>query len=206
LKAGFDHIHDYPRRMQLAVKRLKENKNVSLHNRFKIFRFLEYQETRGVSQPRRIRYLVELTRLAATLSIDFEKVTKHDIEKVILEHGRLGISENTKTDFKVTVKRFYKWLRDPNDAEYPQEVKWIRTTLKDRHSFLPEDLLTEQEVMELVKVAEWSRDRAFVSMLYDLGGRAGELLSLQRRNVSFDDHGAVARLGILLASRRVYIG
>jgi site-specific recombinase XerD len=134
--------------------------------------------------------LVELTRLAAILSIDFEKATKHDIEKVILEHGRLDISENTKTDFKVTVKRFYKWLRDPNDAEYPQEVKWIRTTLKDRHSFLPEELLTEEDVLALVKAAEWSRDRALVSMLYDSGGRIGEILSLQRKNIAFDEHGA----------------
>ena len=83
--------------MQLAVKRLKENKKVSLHNRFKIFRFMDYLETRAVSQPRRIRYLVELTRLASMLSIDFEKATRRDTEKVILEHGRLEISENTKT-------------------------------------------------------------------------------------------------------------
>jgi site-specific recombinase XerD len=191
LKAGFDHVHDYPRRMELAVKRLEENKKVSLHNRFKIFRFMDYLETRGVSQPRRIRYLVELTGLASMLSIDFEKATRRDIEKVILEHGRLDVSENTKADFKVTAKRFYKWLRDPNDTEYPVEVKWIRTTLKDRHSFLPEELLTEDDVLTLVKKAECSRDRALVSMLYDSGGRVGEILSLQRKNVAFDEHGAV---------------
>jgi len=44
--------------MELATKRLKESKKISLHNHYKIFRFMDYLETRGVSRPRRIRYLV----------------------------------------------------------------------------------------------------------------------------------------------------
>jgi len=177
--------------MELAVKRLKENKKISLHNRYKIFRFMDHLETRGVSPPRRIRYLVELTRLASMLHVDFEKASRNDLEKVILEHGRLDISDNTRSDFKVTIKRFYRWLRDPNDAEYPPEVKWIKTTLKNRHKLLPEELLTEDDVTRLINAAQSSRDKALVSMLYDSGGRIGEVLSLQRKNVSFDEHGAV---------------
>jgi hypothetical protein len=97
-------------RPRLPAKK-KGNKKVSLHNRIKIFRFMDYLETGGVSPPRRIRYLIELTKLASMLSIDFEKASRSDIEKVILEHRRLDVSENTKADFKVTVKRFYKRLR-----------------------------------------------------------------------------------------------
>ena len=49
----------------------------------------------------------------------------------------------------------------------------------------------EEDISGLVKAAASSRDRAFVSMLYDSGGRAGEILSLQRRNIVFDEHGTV---------------
>jgi site-specific recombinase XerD/ribosomal protein L37E len=202
LKDGFD-VHDYKRRMELAVIKLKENKRVDLHNRIKIFRFLDFAETQGLSLPRRIRYLQNLTKLATMLGkTEFQKAKRTDIERILLEHGRLDLAEDTKALFRVMTKRFYRWLKDPDDEEYPPEVKWIKTTLKNNHKLLPEDLLTEQEVMELVKVAEWSRDRAFVSMLYDLGGRAGELLSLQRRNISFDDHGAVAILEGKTGQRR----
>jgi len=45
------------------------------------------------------------------------------------------------------------------------------------YRLLPEELLTEDEVMSLVKVAEWSRDRAFISMLYDFGGRISQIRS-----------------------------
>jgi len=84
--------------MELAVKRLKQNNKVSLHNRLKILRFMDYLGTRGVSPPRRIRYLIELNRLASMLPTDFERATKNDIEKAILQHGRLDVSENTKAD------------------------------------------------------------------------------------------------------------
>jgi integrase len=191
LKDGFDHIHDYKHRMELAVARLKANKKVSLNNRIKIFRFLDYLETQQIALPRRIRYIVDLTTFASMLPVDFEKVTRVDMEALILKHGRLQLADSTKSNFKVMVKRFYKWLKDPDDEEYPPEVKWIKATLKNNHKILPEELLTEEEVGALVKAAEWSRDKAFVSMLYDFGGRPGEILSLQRKNISFDQQGAV---------------
>jgi len=50
LKKGFD-IHNYKRRMELAVAKLKSNRNVNLHNRYKIFRFIDYLETRNTSLP-----------------------------------------------------------------------------------------------------------------------------------------------------------
>jgi site-specific recombinase XerD len=202
LKDGFD-VHDYKRRMELAVIKLKENKQVDVNNRIKIFRFLDYAETQGIGLPRRIRYLQNLTKLAAILrKTEFQKASKDDIERIMLEHGRLNLAEETKALFRVMTKRFYRWLKDPDDEEYPPEVRWIKTTLKNNHKLLPEEILTEQEVMDLIKAAEWSRDRAFVAMLYDLGGRAGELLTLQRRNISFDQHGAVALLEGKTGQRR----
>jgi len=136
LKVGFD-AHDCPRRMELATQRLRENKKVSLCNRPKILKFMDYLESCGVSLPRRIRYLIELTRLASMLRMDFEQATKTDIEKVILEHGRLDVTD-----------------KDPNDPEYPLEVKWIKTTVKNRRNLLPDELLAEDDIAALVRAAE----------------------------------------------------
>ena len=55
----------------------------------------------------------------------------------------------TKHDYKVCLKRFYKWLKG-NDEVYPDEVKWIKTTLKRNQTLLPDDLLTEEEVKRVV--------------------------------------------------------
>lgn len=52
------------------------DKRVSLHNRLKIFRFLDHLESRSVTLPRRIGYLIDLTRLADMLGTkDFEKAS-----------------------------------------------------------------------------------------------------------------------------------
>ncbi len=68
---------------------------------------------------RRIRYVQKLRKLADMLEKDFEKV--------VLLHGRFDLAEETKGLFKVMTKRFYRWLKDPSDADYPLEVKWIET-------------------------------------------------------------------------------
>jgi len=190
-------VHDYPRRMELSRNKLSSNRTVTLHNRLKILEFLDYQETQGISLPRRIKYLQNLTKLASMLrETGFEKATRKNIEAVILQHGRERVrghefSEDTKCSFKIMTKRFYKWLKDPDDEEYPPEVKWIRTTQNNNHSILPEEILTETDVEALIKAAEWARDKAIVAMLFDLGSRTGEFLSLQRKNVVFDKLGAM---------------
>ena len=190
MKEGFD-VHDYAHRMELARKRLVANRKVSLRNRAKIFEFLDYLETQEISLPRRIRYLQNLSKLAVFLQFDFGKAKRSDIETVLLAHGRLKLAVETKVQFKIMVKRFYKWLKDPDDEEYPAEVKWIKTSSRMNNSLLPEDILSEADVKAVMGVAEYSRDRAFVAMLFDSGGRIGEVLSLQRKNVVFDEIGAV---------------
>ena len=131
---GFD-VHNYRHRMKLAVKKLQENNKVNSRNKVKILKFLDYIETQDVGLPRRIRYLQNLTKLAAMLGpTDFAKVTKSNIESVVLQNSRLGFAQDTKTLFKVMIKRFYRWLNDPNDEEYPPEVKWIKTTGKNNHN------------------------------------------------------------------------
>jgi integrase len=190
MKEGFG-VHNYGHRMELARKRLIANRKVNPRNRAKIFEFLDYLETQEISLPRRIRYLQNLSKLAAFLQSDFRKAKKSDIETALLKHGRLKLAVETKVQFKIMVKRFYKWLKDPDDEDYPPEVKWIKTSSRTNDSLFPEDILSEADVKATSGVAEYSRDRAFVAMLFDSGGRIGEVLSLQRKNVVFDEIGAV---------------
>ena len=177
--------------MDLARKKLTANRKVSIHNRLKILEFLDYLETQEISLPRRTRYLQNMSKLAAILQVDFEEATKSQIESVILKHGRLDLADETKVQFKIMIKRFYKWLKDPNDEEYPPEVKRNKTTSRDGALPLPEDLLSEKDVEALLNAAEYSRDKAFIAMLFDLGARVGEFLSIQRKNIVFDELGAV---------------
>ena len=54
----------------------------------------------------------------------FEEATKDDIVELIAKIERRNYAEWTKHDYKVILRKFYKWLRGTDD--YPPEVRWIK--------------------------------------------------------------------------------
>ncbi len=84
-------------------------------------------------------------------------------------------------------------------------MKWIKTTLKAKDELLPEELLTEEEVMKLVEAYNSPRDKAFVISLYESGARIGELVSLRIRDVSFEESYTRLMLNGKTGSRRIIV-
>lgn len=148
-----------------------------------------YQEciVRGYSKARTLKYLNTLKQIAKLLNKSFSKVRRKDIVSLIERIEEKGYSEWTKHDFKAILKVFFKWLRK---SDNPPEVSWLKTT-KQHLRKLPEELLTKEDVMKIVDVAEHLRDKAFILTLYESGCRIGELLTLQLKHVRFDEYGAV---------------
>ncbi|MBS7612227.1 tyrosine-type recombinase/integrase [Candidatus Bathyarchaeota archaeon] len=195
-------IHDYEGRLRLAEK--------AIHNPLpKRSRELleEYEKqllSEGLSAVRVAKYLYILRRIADMLDKPFEEATVEDIKDLVYRIERGDYSPWTKHDYKVALKRFYKWLKG-NNEEYPPEVKWIKTTLKARDELLPEDLLTEEDVMRLVNAVDSPRDKAFIITLYESGARIGELGSMRMRDVKFEEGYTALTLSGKTGSRRVIV-
>jgi integrase len=119
------------------------------------------------------------------LKIDFERATRTDIEAIVAEIEVTNKAHATKLSYAVTIKKFYKWLNGGD--EYPKSVKWLRTTDKTNNKKLPEDLLTEDEIKKMIEAANNPRDRALISVLWEGGCRAGELLSMRVKHVTFNN-------------------
>ena len=83
--------------------------------------------------------------------------------------NRSDYSAWTKNDYKVALKKFYKWLRKLPDDQEPPETSWIKTG-HPKNGILPEELLTEDDIGKLAKAAQNSRDRAFVECVYETAG------------------------------------
>lgn len=105
----------------------------------------------------------------------------------------------------MVLKTFYRWLKGGEDEQLPKEVSWLKPRIRNRSHKLPEDVLTEDEVLRIAEAATTPRDRALVLVLYESGCRIGELLSLKVKNVSFDDYGAILRVTGKTGDRRVRI-
>jgi site-specific recombinase XerD len=95
--------------------------------------------------PRQTKYLFTLPVIAKKLSKNFEDATIDDIKTTVAEINRSEYSDWTKSDFRVALKKFYRWLRDSPKGETPKEVAWI-TVGNSKKQILPEELLTEDDV------------------------------------------------------------
>jgi integrase/recombinase XerD len=169
-------IHDFSARLG-RVEASLENP-LSPHNVDLIRQFEKSLFSEGIGLARITKYLGMLKQLAEMLDKDFDTVTRYDLEDVVYRIERSEYSPWTKSDYKVTLKRFYKWLKGNNEL-YPDEVKWITTTLKTKNRLLPENLLTEDDIQRLIDTVDRPRDKAFIITLYESGARIGELGSLR---------------------------
>ena len=152
-------IYDYEKTFRRAAERLKSEPNICEENKQNITKFTDHLFVRGISKPRIIKYINHLSVLARITGKPFQQLRKEDVEKLVSQINAAGYTEHTKRDYKITLKRFYQWLRDCNEDEheYPTEVKWIKTKLHTKR-LLPEALLTTQEIKMLIEATENPRD------------------------------------------------
>ncbi len=147
---------------------------------------------------------MQLMRLiSVSIKKPLEKASRKDIQKFLAEIEQRNYSEWTKHGYKVALKKFYKWL--DGGEEYPEQVSWIKATVKNNHKLLPEELLSEDDVIRLARTADHPRDRALIMTLYEGGFRIGELLGLQIKHVSFDSNGAQITVAGKTGMRRVRV-
>jgi integrase len=75
-------------------------------------------------------------------------------------------------------------------VEEPEIISWLRVSVsgKEKPRVKAGDILTESEIERLIEVADHPRDKAFISMLYELGARIGEVGNLSIRDISRDEH------------------
>lgn len=194
-------IHDYYLKYKRLKKRIEES-NISQRNRELLYKFLAQCQIEGLSIPRQLKIFGSLLILANDyLKKDFDKVIKDDLKKVILKiDSRDDISVWTKHSYKAIIKKFIKWLEYGDEYQmklgYPEIISWLKTGVKkkDQPKVQASDILTEQEIEKLIEVAEHPRDKAFISLLYELGARISEIGNLKIKDISRDNYSYIIDL------------
>ncbi len=169
-------------------------------NKEKIRDFVDCCYTEGLTDHRVLKYLSSMRQIAKSIGCDFDKVTEKELKKLVSELERSVKGEWTKHDYKVTLKKFFKWMN--NGEEHPA-TKFIKTTMKHKNKKLPDDLLNEEDVLKMINESMNSRDKAILALLWDIGARIGEIGSLQIKHIKFDEHGAVILVDGKTGPRRV---
>jgi len=196
--------HDqFDKAVKRKIEKIKQM-NMPGANRKAILDFGEFCYTEGLGSNRVLKYLITLPKISDLLQVKFAEATRTDIERTVNQIERYPYSEWTKHDYRVSIKKFYKWLKK-TDYDYPPEVKWIRSTTKKERTKLPEELLTQDEVQAIITAAKTVRDKAIIASLYESGCRISELLYLQMKQVQEHPHGFQINVTGKKGSRRLLL-
>lgn len=185
--------------LQKRIESLKDAPISDINKKF-ILDFVDFCFSEGLSKHRVIKYISILKSIAIQIQIDFDKIEKKDLYRFISDLERSDKSEWVKHDYKISLKKFYKWQCED---ERPELTKWINTTMKKRNKKLPEEMLTEIDVLNLIDNAESVRDKAIVALLWDIGARIGEIGTLSIKHIRFDQYGATVNVKGKTGYRRV---
>jgi integrase len=81
-------------------------------------------------------------------------------------------------------------------VEQPEIVGWLKAGVSEREKprVKVSEILTEHEIDKLIGVADHPRDKAFISMLYELGARIGEIGKLSIKDISRDKYSFILDL------------
>jgi len=194
-------IHDFEKRIARSLRYLDKTDFLP-RNKELIKEFHSYLLANGISKARVSRYIRVLTQYAGMIEKPFTMLEKPDVIKIVGVIESRDYTNWTKITYKTMLKKFVTWLS--GDEEAPKTVSWINLTCKKAKK-LPEEILTQEEVKEMIKVSPNYRDRAFIAALYETGCRVSELGNALIKHLTFDKYGAVLMVKGKTGQRRVRV-
>ena len=179
IKPRYD-IHKYEKRVEDAKRVIKQCEKICPNNKELLLKYADFKRAQGISLGRIAKLLYTLKSVAVKLGKSFKKASKKDWVRVFAEIEASDIYRpNTKRDYKIITRSFIAWLfgMTPKYDGYPEVIKWLR--ISEPKNQLPKSLVTEKEISQMINATDNLRNKAFLVVLYDSGGRIGEILPLQ---------------------------
>ncbi|MDG6930055.1 MAG: tyrosine-type recombinase/integrase [Nitrososphaerota archaeon] len=178
-------IHDRNRKLLNHLKREKDPDVIS---------FIKALKVSNYSVARMERYLEVLSLAERVIGKPLRQAKKSDLEKVVEEVSTR--KPWTRVTYLHMVKVFYRWLSKgtlERGVPYPPIVSWIKGGIK-RNEIKEPEVLSEEEIMKMIDVADNVRDKAFIAVLAEGGFRIGEILLAKLSDLQFDENGAKLRV------------
>lgn len=179
---------NYERRIPQVIKSIENSNSIKENNEKIIKKYLRDLRVRDYSEARIYKILSHMKKICEEIDFDLETATEDNIKEMVAWVNSRKLADATKRDYKVIIKQFYKWFHG-DGQNYPDSVKWINTTLKTQNNSLPENMLIEDDIKDLLQQSKHTRDKALISMLWETGARIGELIDLKIGSLEDHKHG-----------------
>jgi len=190
-------IHNFKRRLELIELGISAMK-ISRKDRTTILEFRDQMFADGLGLPRVVKYLASIKAVYNLTPWSVQRASHKQIVGLLARIERSEWSAWTKHDYKLALRKYLTYCGKEDLAALVR--------LPKVHGYkLPEELLDLEDLLALLAEGRRVHDRAFIAALYESGCRVGELLSLQRKHVSYDSLGAVLIVDGKTGMRRVRI-
>jgi len=199
-------IHNFKRSFERIVERIKKSNNISKENKELILNFKNHLLSENIGTAKIERYLFDLMKYSRMLNKPFNEASKEDIRRVIGEINQTNLAEETKRGFKILLRKLYSFIEGMEEkGKLPERVSWISLKIAKNHKKLPEELLTEEEIKNIIEKCDNLRDRALISVLSESGCRISEIGTLKVKHVSFEEYGARLTVNGKTGMRKILI-
>lgn len=172
---------------QKAIESVLKSKALLPEQIKTIKKFIEYNESKGVSINTLRNYARGLSWLCKVIKKPFEQMTKDDLIKYFASiKDKKGISYSNK----IIIRVFFKWLiPQKNPKDFPEIVSWITIPRKSPDSFDDKEILTPTDIKKLADNARCFRDKVFILVLFDSASRVSEVLGTRIKDYTVNEHG-----------------
>ncbi len=188
-----------------------ERSPIDSESKERIRDFLTDLRINNASNDRIIYYAIRLRQMATMLGDRFLNPTEDDLRKALdsLMQHKIGktkgsggkYSESAIQAFKIAMRGFYKWqLGEDNSI-----ITWIKVGARVNRGKKPVQPLTETAVSNLASATGNQRDKTLIWLLFDSGCRIGELLTLAKEDVIFDNAGMLLKVSGKTGFRQVRV-
>lgn len=138
----------------------------------------------SLSTRRLVKYRYRLGKISRDLGKPFDRVTREELRAYVEKvNNRPDLTDWTKQDYRIFVKKFFRWLQDD------EFVHFIRIG-RVKASVGVDDILSEVELEMIRRACDNPRDRALIETAYEGALRPHELLGLRKSDVAMDEYGA----------------
>ena len=184
-------IHNRKKTLARITERIKNEIQFSDENRKIVLAFKNELLAQNIGPAKVGRYLQDIIWLNKNFNKNFEDATVEDIKEVVTGLYESDYSQGTIKGIKCMLRKLYKFIRNiPEKGKYPPEVDWYTLTISQSKTKMPEELLTEEELLKIIQHCQTVRDRALISALAESGCRVSEIGNMQIKHVSFEEYGA----------------
>ncbi len=181
-------IHHTTSNIAHATERLRSgNAGISREAAAAILEFAEARRS-AVSPLRSLAYLDKLRVAAVQLGGEFLAPTRETPARFLRAYRDAEVW--TQITIRSVLYSFWRWRFGRKDQEFPS---WLRIPISKRNVNHKDhaDVLTPEEIAQLADHAVNLRDKALIWVLYETGGRIGEVLTLRIGDVERTDYGAI---------------